>query len=134
MAERQQIQKSQRMKEALVAPVAVDFFFERFEVGEQVGVADHHAFRGGGRSRGVLQKGDVRRRDDRKRRVRHFGIGRDLIDREPVEPAEPSGDVAAPAGEQRLDFACELGGGDAAGGADGGVSGDLEPSSDPPGG
>src|SRR5579862_49938 len=43
VAERKEIEKAQRMKEAFPAAIAVDFFFEGFEVGEQVAVGEDDA-------------------------------------------------------------------------------------------
>ena len=43
VAERKEVEKSQRMKEAFPAAVAIDFFFEGFEIGEQVAVGEDDA-------------------------------------------------------------------------------------------
>ena len=48
VAERKKVEKAQRMKEAFPAAVAIDFFFESFEVGEQVAVGEHDAAGFGG--------------------------------------------------------------------------------------
>ena len=48
VAERKEVEKSQRMKEAFPAAVTIDFFFEGFEVGEQVAVGEDDAARFGG--------------------------------------------------------------------------------------
>ena len=48
VAERKEVEKAQGMKEAFPAAVAVDFFFEGFEVGEQVAVGDDDAAGFGG--------------------------------------------------------------------------------------
>ncbi len=48
---RKQIQKPQGMENALVAAIALDFFFDRLQIREQVAVREHHAagFCGGSR-------------------------------------------------------------------------------------
>ena len=47
VAERKEVEKAQRMKEAFPAAVTIDFFFEGFEVGEQVAVGEDDAARFG---------------------------------------------------------------------------------------
>ena len=50
MAERQQIEKAQRMKDALVLQILADLALQRLQVGEDVAVSDDHAARLGRRS------------------------------------------------------------------------------------
>ena len=48
VAERKEVEKAQRVKEAFPTAVTIDFFFEGFEVGEQVAVGEDDAARFGG--------------------------------------------------------------------------------------
>src|SRR6202171_6756305 len=45
MTQREQIEETQRMKDALIAEVFLDFTLERFDISEHVAVRDHHAAR-----------------------------------------------------------------------------------------
>src|SRR5580658_6141510 len=52
VTQRQKVEKAERVKEPLVAPVAIDFSFEGFEVREKVPVSENNAARFCGGSRG----------------------------------------------------------------------------------
>ena len=51
MAQREEIEKSQRMENTLVAQVLLHFMFDRFDIGKNVGMGDHHTAGLGGGSR-----------------------------------------------------------------------------------
>src|SRR5271154_5050163 len=78
MAQGEQIEKSQGMENALVAQVLLDFMFDRFNIGKDVGMGNHHAARLGGGSRGEdnLQRVVARKF---RRSTRGGGVRRDRL-------------------------------------------------------
>src|SRR5580698_4842892 len=78
VAQRKQIQETQRMKKSLVAKIFLDLTLDRFDIGKHVAVRDHHAARLG---RGARSEDDLQRiwaRESRRRVGRRIALRGEL--------------------------------------------------------
>ena len=78
VAERQQVEKAQRMKDALVLQILADLALQRLQVGQDVAVRDDDAARLGRRAGGEDDLHDVVARE-RRRSDRRVGVRRELL-------------------------------------------------------
>ncbi len=78
MAQWQQVQETQRMKDALVAKVLADLALQRLEVGQNVAMGDDYTARLGSRARGKDDLHDVVARE-RRRSNGLIGVRRNLL-------------------------------------------------------